>query len=216
MAVDDARALSARPGSDGRARGYDPARLIGDERLPCGRLVGDAWKQARAHPDDPDPHTARCAYCRQAVEGLAALDRATRTLRTQRPSARVVAQRVITAVRAEARLGRMVPLDDPGRDLRIAEVQAAKVLRGAADRIHGVRAASCRLTLHSDGLVVDVAMTLAATLELPLPERGTEVRRAVADAARQQLGLAVGRIDVTFVSILEPVAFPAAARRRTA
>ncbi|MEV5779233.1 hypothetical protein AB0L49_50195 [Streptomyces antimycoticus] len=51
------------------------------------------------------------------------------------------------AVRAEVRLGRMLPLDDPTRELRIAETAAAKVLRRTADRVPGARAASCRLTL---------------------------------------------------------------------
>ena len=206
MALDDSRAISQGAGRRGRRRGIDPARLVGDERLPCGRLVSDVWERTRHHPQDPDPHTATCPHCRQASEGLATLDRATRSLRTRRPSARAVADRVISAVRAETRLGPLVPLDDPSRQLRIAEIPAAKVLRRAADRIHGVRAASCRLTPRGDGATVDIAMTLAASLDRPLPARGAEVRRAVAYAARRQLGLATGRIDVKFVAILEPAA----------
>lgn len=204
MAMTDTGA--AFPGPAPGSRAADPAGLVGDERLPCGRLVGDAWKQARTHPYDPDPHTANCPHCRQATQGLASLDRATRILRTRRPSARAVADRVISAVRAETRLGALIPLDDCVRDLRIAEIPAAKVLRSAADRIHGVRAASCRLTPRGDGTTVDIAMTLAATLDRPLPERGAEVREAVAYAARRQLGLAAGRIDVKFTAVIEAAA----------
>jgi hypothetical protein len=204
MALDD-RMTPLRSGLAGTSPHADPARLVGDERLPCGRQVSDVWERVRAAPDHPDSHTADCPYCCQAAEGLAALDRATRGLRAECPSARTVAQRVVDAVRAETRLGRLLPLDDPERELRVAEIPAAKILRRAADSVPGVRAASCRLAPDEDGgTTVGIAMTLATTLDQPLPGRGTEVRRAVAQAARQRLGLAVGTIDLRFVAVLEP------------
>jgi hypothetical protein len=205
MAVDDPAATPPRSEPTASHRAADAARLIGDERLPCGRLVSHVWDQARGNIVEDDPHTAGCPFCRQAVEGLTTLDAATRTLRAQRPSARAIADRVISAVRAEARLGRLLPLDDAGEELRIAETPAAKVLRRAADRVPGVRAASCRLTPHDDHSArVTLAMTLAATLDQPLPWRAVQVRRAVAFAARQELGLAVSSIDLTIVSVLKP------------
>ncbi|MGW3428226.1 hypothetical protein ACWDHW_09730 [Streptomyces melanosporofaciens] len=203
MALDDPRATP--PPDDTAARDADAARLIGDERLPCGRLVSHAWQQARAAGDQPDPHLDGCAFCRQAIEGLTALDRTARTLCAERPSARTVADRVMRAVRAEVRLGRMLPLDDPTRELRIAETAAAKALRRAADRIPGVRAASCRLTPAEGSTRVAIAMTLAVTLDQPLPGRATEVRRAVAHAAGHELGLAVSTIDLRIASVLEPL-----------
>lgn len=206
MALDDADATSSPRAEAAATSERDPARLVGDERLPCGRLVSQVWEQARAAPGHPDAHVAGCSHCRQAVEGLAVLDRTTRTLRAERPSARTVADRVIRAVRAEMRLGAMVPLDDPARELRIAEIPAAKILRRAADRVPGIRAASCRLIREDDsGTAVAIALTLAASLDEPLTGRAAEVRRAVLDAARQQLGIAVSRIDLTIVSVLEPV-----------
>jgi hypothetical protein len=204
MAVDDSAATPPRRGPTASRRDDDAARLVGDERLPCGRLVSRVWEQARGATDADDPHTAGCPFCRQAVQGLTALDSATSALRAAPPSARAVADRVVSAVRDEARLGRMLPLDDPQEDLRIAETPAAKVLRRAADRVPGVRAASCRLTPHDEGdSKVSVAMTLASTLDQPLPDRATQVRRAVAYAARQELGLAISRIDLRIVSVLE-------------
>lgn len=206
MALDNPR--TTPPGGEPTARqsDTDEAQLVGDERLPCGRLVSHAWQQARAAaPDHADPHMADCPHCRQAAEGLTALDRATRTLRAeQHPTAYSVADRVINAVRAEARLGRMLPLHDPERELRIAETPAAKVLRRAADRVPGVRAASCRLHPDECSTEVTIAMTLAVALDHPLPGRAAQVRRAVAYSARQQLGLAVSTIDLTIVSVLEP------------
>ncbi|AWN30642.1 hypothetical protein [Streptomyces sp. NEAU-S7GS2] len=205
MALEDPRATSPPEEAPTPHRDNDPARLIGDERLPCGRLVSHVWEQARAGRDQPDAHTAGCTYCQQASEGLTALDAITRSLRAERPSARTVADRVVRAVRAEARLGRMVPLDDPAQELRIAENTVAKILRRAADRIPGVRAASCRLTPDDAATTVTITMTLAATLDQPLPSRAAQVRQAVADASAQEIGLAVSSIDLSIVSELEPL-----------
>jgi hypothetical protein len=204
MALDDPGATSPRHRQNAGPPHPYPARLVADERLPCGRLISHAWEQARTTPPGLDPHTAGCPYCRQAAEGLAALDRSTRILRAHRPNARTVAERVIRAVRAERRLGRMLPLDDPARGMRIAEIPTAKLLRQAADRVRGIRAASCRLTPDGTGTTVAITMTLAATLDQPLPGRAAQVRRAVLHTARQQLGLAVSSIDLTIVSVLEP------------
>jgi hypothetical protein len=205
MALNDPRDTSpSRRQPASSAQNTDAARLVGDERLPCGRLVSHVWQQARDADGQDDPHAADCEFCQQAVEGLTALDNATNALRAQRLDAHTVATQVINAVRAETRLGRMLPLDDPERELRIAETTAAKVLRRAADRVHGVRAASCRLTPDDNSTRVAITMTLAMTLDDPLPDRAAEVRRAVAYAARQQLGLATSAIDLHIMSVLEP------------
>lgn len=206
MAVDDPAARPPRPEPTTSHGTAEASRLLGDERLPCGRLVTRVWEQARGTAAEEDAHTVGCRYCREAGEGLTTLEAATRGLRTQNPSARAVAERVVDAVRDECRLGRLLPLDDPAADLWIAESAAAKVLRRAADRVPGMRAASCRLTPQDGhGARVTLTMTLAATLDRPLPGRATEVRRAVAYAARHELGLAVGSIDLTVVSVLRPV-----------
>ncbi|UUU37713.1 hypothetical protein [Streptomyces sp. NBC_00162] len=187
--------------------------LAGDELLPCGRPLSRAWEQARDTAATPDPHTASCPSCRQAVEGLTALDEATRALRAQaRPSGHGLADRVISAVRAEVRLGAMLPLDDPALDLRIAESAAAKVLRKAADTVPGSRAASCRLTptANGNGTAVHVAMTLATALDQPLPEQAAQVRRAVLHAADHVLGLAVADVDLEIDAVLDPLDAPGA------
>ncbi|MFB7114704.1 hypothetical protein [Streptomyces sp. NPDC056291] len=74
-------------------------------------------------------------------------------------------------VRAEVRRGRLLPLADPDRELRIAESAAAKVLRHAAGTVPGARAATCRLVPVGEGIDVRVTMTLAAALDRPLPDR---------------------------------------------
>ncbi|MEU3726058.1 hypothetical protein [Streptomyces sp. NPDC031705] len=211
MALDDPHPLSrrARGAVDARAAKAAPPRSPGDparaEPLPCGRPLGRAWQQARDPLGALDPHTARCPYCREAVEGLAALDRATRALRAEeRPPAPGLADRVIEAVRTEVRLGAVLLLDDPGRGLRIAESAAAKALRRAADTVPGARAASCRLTpLREDRAAHLVTLTLAVAVDQPLRERAERVRQAVLQAADHVLGLAVAAVDLEIDAVLD-------------
>ncbi|MFF0143011.1 hypothetical protein ACFYRN_42165 [Streptomyces sp. NPDC005227] len=178
----------------------------GDEILLCGRPLSLAWEVARDAPALSDPHTTHCAYCREAVEGLAAVNEATAALRASgHPSERSVVDRVISAVRAEIRLGAMLPLDDPAGDLQIAENAAAIILRQAADSVPGIRAASCRIAPTGDGRSLHIIMTLAATLDRPLPERANQVRQAVLDAVINRVGLAVASIDLKIDTVLDPV-----------
>ncbi|MFJ8361829.1 hypothetical protein [Streptomyces sp. NPDC093984] len=183
----------------------DLALLAGDERLPCGRPLSHAWEQARDTVSGPDRHSATCPHCREAADGLAALDEATQVLRAQHSTRfGVLANRVMDIVRSEVRLGHLLPLDDPALDLCIGEHAAAKVLRWAADTVPGTRAASCRLSPEQDGTGVRVAMTLAVALDQPLPTRAQEVRRSVIDAADRVLGLAVTDVDLAAVDVLLP------------
>ncbi|OKK21860.1 hypothetical protein AMK16_00880 [Streptomyces sp. CB00455] len=188
----------------------DAEPLAGAEVLPCGRPLGRAWAQAGATAAAADPHNSHCLYCRDAIEGLSALDRATTSLRAvEPPDGRVLADRVMNAVRAEVRLGTMLLPADPGHDLRIAESTAAKVLRRAADTVPGARAASCRLTPSKGNRAVHVvAITVAAKLDKPLRERAEAVRQAVLHAAEHVLGLAVTTVDVEVNAALGPFRLP--------
>ncbi|MGW2441335.1 hypothetical protein ACWCY1_32025 [Streptomyces goshikiensis] len=192
----------------------DTERLAGAELLPCGRPLGRAWEQARASAGTADSHSIRCPCCREAIEGLAALDRATRALRAAEcPDSHGLANRVINAVRAEVRLGALLMLNDPGQDLRIAESAAAKVLRRAADTVTGTRAASCRLSPSKGGHVAHiVAITVAAKLDKPLREQAEAVRQAVLHAAEHVLGLAVTTVNVDVNDVLEPSRVPVGER----
>lgn len=201
MALDDPHPRTSQPlGADGPA-------FPGDEVLPCDRLLSRVWEQAQDAEPAADTHTLSCPHCREAVEGLTAVNAATRALRAEDPPGlHALADRVMNVVRAEVRLGRLLPLADPDRDLRIAENTAAKVLRQAADTVPGARAATCRLVPEGDGTDVRVTMTmtLAAALNRPLPDRVHQVRRSVFDSALRDLGLAVTAVDITVVDVLEP------------
>ncbi|MFD7612432.1 hypothetical protein [Streptomyces sp. NPDC059828] len=213
MALDDQHAQAPGHQQPGRAASGEAdqssftgaALLTGDQLLPCGRPLSRVWERARDAAPAADPHTVACLHCREAIEGLAALDVAIGALRAQeRPDPRTLADRVMRVVRAEVRLGRMLPLDDPARDLQIAETAAAKVLRRAADAVTGTRVASLRMTPTADGQAVYIALTLAAAPDRPLPDRAEHVRRAVLRSAHQALGLVISSIDVTIVDVLDP------------
>ncbi|MFE2969290.1 hypothetical protein ACFXKC_37610 [Streptomyces sp. NPDC059340] len=215
MALDDPQARPSEPPHvDGpRTSAIDAGMSIdadvppfaGDEVLPCGRLLSRVWEQARDAAPVADPHTVSCPHCREAVEGLATVNAAAQALRAEDPPGlQALADRVMNVVRAEIRLGRLLPLADPDRELRIAESAAAKVLRQAADMVPGVRAATCRLVPAGEGTDVRVTMELAAALDRPLPDRVDQVRQSVLDSAGRNLGLAVTAVDITVVDVLEP------------
>lgn len=209
MALDDPHTRpSEPPGADRPRNGSAAADMppfAGDKVLPCGRLLSRVWEQAQDAAPAVDPHTVSCPHCREAVEGLATVNAATRALRAEDPPGlHALADRVMNVVRAEIRLGRLLPLADPDLELRIAESAAAKVLRQAADTVPGARAAACRLVPEGNGTDVRVTMTLAAALDRPLPDRVHQVRRSVLRSAGQDLGLAVTAVDITVVDVLEP------------
>ncbi|MDX3761953.1 MULTISPECIES: hypothetical protein [Streptomyces] len=209
MALDDPHVWpSEPPHADGHRPGRTAAGLlpfVGDEVLPCGRLLSRVWEQVRDAAPAADPHTVSCPHCREAVEGLATVTAATQALRAEDPPGlQTLADRVMNVVRAEIRLGRLLPLADPDRELRIAENAAAKVLRQAADTVPGVRASTCRLVPAGEGTDVRVTMTLAASLDRPLPDRVDQVRRSVLHSAGPYLGLAVTTVDIVVVDVLEP------------
>ncbi|MCX4595251.1 hypothetical protein OG819_37935 [Streptomyces sp. NBC_01549] len=214
MALDDPQARPSEPPhvdgprtspiDAGMSIDADVPPFAGDEVLPCGRLLSRVWEQTRDRAPVADPHTASCPHCREAVEGLATVNTAAQALRAEDPPGlQALADRVMNVVRAEIRLGRLLPLADPDRELRIAESAAAKVLRQTADMVPGVRAATCRLVPPGEGADVRVTMALAAALDRPLPDRVDQVRQSVLDSAGWDLGLAVTAVDITVVDVLE-------------
>ncbi|WP_329493574.1 hypothetical protein [Kitasatospora herbaricolor] len=202
MAIDPPAAERREPRGTSEGAGHlDPDR---EQILACGRPLAQVWQHAHAD-GNPDPHTARCPYCRQALQSLAALEQAAGALRAiEPPSSHHVAGNIMRAVRAEMHLGRILPLDDPALELRITENSAAILLRRAADRVPGARAVSCRLTPAGGGTAIHASMTLAADPRRPLRPLAERVRTSVLEAADRQVGLRVVAVDIHIAELLRP------------
>ncbi|WP_371484212.1 hypothetical protein [Kitasatospora sp. NBC_00315] len=202
MAIDPPAAERGEPrGTSQGAEHLGPDR---EQILACGRPLAEVWQQAHAD-STPDAHTARCPYCQQALQSLAALEQAAAALRTtEQPSSHHLTGNIMRAVRAEMHLGRILPLDDPTLELRITENSATKLLRQAADRVPGAQAVSCRLTPVDGGTAIHASMTLAADPHRPLPPLAERVRTSVLEAADRQVGLRVVAVDIHIAELLPP------------
>ncbi|MFD9727623.1 Asp23/Gls24 family envelope stress response protein [Streptomyces sp. NPDC059072] len=182
----------------------------GIELLACRRDLATVWEQA-GNPET-DPHTACCTYCRQAVADLEHL-RAAALFPAATPSVDIdssaVVRRVMDAVRLELRPGRYLPLGETDEDSWIYESVAARTLRTAAEQVPGVRAGSCRITPPGSRTSpargpVTVRLDVTVAYELDLQATTRAVRKSLARAAQDRLGLAVSDLHVTVTDLHEP------------
>lgn len=188
------------------------------ELLACGRDLATVWEQ-EAQPD-PDPHTATCTYCRQAVADLEHLRAAALPPATTPPAdidTSAVVRRVMDTVRLELRPGRNLPLGEVDEDSWIYESVAARTLRTAAEDVPGVRAGSCRIapagsrTSPARGPVtVHLGITVAYGRDLQAATQA--VRESLTRAARDRLGLAVGDLHISVTDLHDSPERPRKAR----
>ncbi|WP_038552399.1 hypothetical protein [Nocardia nova] len=182
-----------------------------DYTLPCGRGVEQVWERLDAvEAGAGDDHELSCPHCTAARESLLVLRVATRELIDEPdPPPPAMTNRIMSAVRAEVRRGRMVSLSTPNPGtVEVSEQAIAVVLRYAADTVTGVRARSCQLVDHGlddDGRhIVSVSLSIAvrhgdAPVERVVPLVCERVRTAVA----ARIGLVLDRLDVAVVDIYQ-------------
>ncbi|MFI5716132.1 Asp23/Gls24 family envelope stress response protein [Nocardia sp. NPDC051750] len=172
--------------------------------LPCGRGLEQVWQRLDdVEAGHADAHEASCPHCRAARESLLALRAATRELIDEpEETPPDLLGRIMSAVRADARRGRMLtlPAPHPG-EIRVSEQAVAAIVRYAADSVPGVRARNCRVRqapAESGGRpAMDVELTIAvrfgtASLDEVLPD----VRARVAAALPDRIGTTLRRLDV--------------------
>ncbi|MFD3880707.1 Asp23/Gls24 family envelope stress response protein [Streptomyces microflavus] len=174
-----------------------------DETLPCGRLLSQVW--AAWEDSVRDEHAALCPHCRAAVADLEHLENQVKALDSgsgQQPfDAHRIIDRVMDMVRLELRPGHPLPLGDAADDMVIMENIAARVLRGAAEEIPGVRAGSCRMTPANAS--VKVALSVQAPLTThDVQSLAHDIRLRVRQAADQRLGLQLGAVDVLVTDLV--------------
>ncbi len=176
---------------------------LGDDRFPCGHDIDQLWD--RLTKGTPDEHARSCEYCQAALSEISPLRTATSELAAVpvRPPADL-SGKVMAAVRARIAAPPRIALPGAaGNRLLISERTAALILRAAGDTVDGVRARSCRLTPdpHDMSTTTDLKLSISLRFDTPALAAARAVRMAVRTAARAQLGLTLGRIDIDVVDI---------------
>ncbi|GGS16776.1 hypothetical protein GCM10010252_65180 [Streptomyces aureoverticillatus] len=191
-----------------------------EETLPCGRELARVWEQAET--DEPDPHTADCPHCAEALRALRALEGVVARARVDEPEERqwdtaALAGRVMDVVRLELRPGRTLALGGDDEDAWIVEAAAARTFRAAVDALPGVRAGSCRVETTPVNTAtasappagrlprgparvrIEVQVGLSWNLHLV----ADEVRARIVEAADGELGLRIAAVDVVVADLLD-------------
>jgi hypothetical protein len=173
------------------------------DRLPCGHDIDQLWD--RLAQDALDEHARSCEHCLAALTEIRPLRTASSALAAEpvRPPADLHA-RVMAVVRERVAAAPRIALPGPaGSRLVISEHAAAIILRAAGDTIDGVRARSCRLPPdpHDMSAAADLKLSISLRFDTPVPAAARAVRAAVRMAARAQLGLTLGRIDIDVVDV---------------
>jgi hypothetical protein len=181
------------------------------DRLPCGHDVDQLWDHLAL--DALDEHARSCEHCQAALTEIRPLRTATSVLAAEpvRPPADLRAK-VMAVVRAPAAAAPRITLPGPaGNRLVISEHAAAIILRAAGDTVDGVRARSCRLqpdapsastgTSPGRNVCTDLKLSISLRFDIPVLAAARAVRAAVRTAARAQLGLTLGRVDIDVVDV---------------
>ncbi len=173
------------------------------DRLPCGHHVDELWDHLAG--GTPDEHARACEHCQAALSQIRLLRTATSELAAEpvRPPADL-SGRVMAVVGVRILPAPLIALPGPaGIRLCVSERAAAAVLRAAGDAVDGVRARSCRLTPAARDLsaCAGLKLTISVRYGIPALSAARAVRRAVRSAARAQLGLTLGPIDIEVVDI---------------
>ncbi|MFI2241025.1 hypothetical protein [Streptomyces chrestomyceticus] len=126
---------------------------------------------------------------------------------------------LVTAVRRQLGLGRLLPLGGPADGAWIAERAAAGVLRQAGDALPGLRIGTLRLSLADADAAPEAAVPsppsalppgpllieadVAATAGRPVPASADLLREALLACAAERLGLEVSVVDVRVTDLLD-------------
>ncbi|MEU6843140.1 nucleopolyhedrovirus P10 family protein [Streptomyces sp. NPDC046716] len=137
----------------------------------------------------------------------------------------MTADRWAQAVRQQLGFGRLLPLGGPGDGAWITEGAAEAALRRSVAAVSGVRLGSLRIALAdpngSYSSVVPappsalppgplrIGAECAATADEPLPVAAARLREALAQAARDGLGLVVAEVDLQVTALLDADPAPA-------
>ncbi|RSO04447.1 hypothetical protein DMH18_34610 [Streptomyces sp. WAC 06783] len=126
---------------------------------------------------------------------------------------------LVTAVRQQLGLGRLLPLGGPADGAWIAERPAAGVLREAGDALPGLRVGTVRLSLAAPDAAPEpsvpappsalppgplrIEADFAATAGRPVPASAGLLREALLTCCAERLGLEVSAVDLRATDLLD-------------
>ena len=191
--------------------------------LACGRPIDQVWEHIE---DPPDAHEVSCSDCRQARRSLAELDEASSSLRLHDeadpdlappPSIKVsIMDLAKTEVRRGSRLPLRLPaLDDLPPELTISEQTVAGVVRFAADRISGLHARRCKVSVDrtspTDPRIVDnnatvpvvIDLGVAVSAQIQILETTQALRDSVRAAVLADTGMSAEKINVSIEDLFD-------------
>ncbi|MFE6858660.1 Asp23/Gls24 family envelope stress response protein [Nocardia sp. NPDC057668] len=178
-------------------------------RLPCGRDLDLVWERLDLIMNGSgDEHDTGCPHCVVAGESLLKLRAATKALTEEPdPAPPDLSRRIMSAVRAEARRTRTLPLPSaqPG-GVEISTQAVAAVVRYVADSVPGVRARGCRIRATRNPADSANLLTIELYVAIGIGRTTTAeatplVRARVSSALDAQLGLELASLTITVADI---------------
>jgi hypothetical protein len=169
--------------------------------LPCGRSVEDVWEEMET--GRATAHSLDCPHCTTVRTSLGELAEATRALIDDpaEPPAGFL-DKIMTAVRADLKLGQTVPLPSLTAQVDISTYALAAVLRYVVDGVDGIRAHQCRIQVSpTSPESVRVWMSVALRFGSGQAAALEEARRRVAAALPDRIGLALENLDFEVVDV---------------
>lgn len=182
--------------------------------LGCGKTIEEISDYVESGRSPYDPEIETCPDCLNALDALERAGRLSRDLvaadaaEMPEPSENWF-RGVMTAVRAELRAGRSIPLShpDPRVSMTVTEGAVQALIRASGDAIDGVFVGHSRIVgdVEVPGAPIAIDITASVAWGTSLPAAAAAVRRAVTDALAQHTELNITAVDVTVEDLHRPL-----------
>lgn len=182
--------------------------------LGCGKTIEEISDYVEGGRSPYDPEIETCPDCLNALDALERAGRLSRDLvaadaaEMPEPSENWF-RGVMTAVRAELRAGRSIPLShpDPRVSMTVTEGAVQALIRASGDAIDGVFVGHSRIVgdVEVPGAPIAIDITASVAWGTSLPAAAAAVRRAVTDALAQHTELNITAVDVTVEDLHRPL-----------
>ncbi|RKE64183.1 MULTISPECIES: Asp23/Gls24 family envelope stress response protein [Microbacterium] len=181
--------------------------------LDCGKTIDEISEYLDSGRSPYDPEIETCPDCLNALDALERAGRLSRDLiaadaaQLPEPSESWF-DGVMTAVRAELRAGRSIPLShpDPRVSMSVTEGAVQALIRASGDAIDGVFIGHSRIVGDVEVPEAPIAVDITASVAWgeSLPAAAGAVRQAVSEALAQHTELNITAVDVTVEDLHRP------------